>query len=76
MKKNVAAARGVIEPIIGVHRDDLINPLCGLKSGYPKMAFQNLVKRQSNWLEIGGLFFSATFAIIVQVIELNYYIVY
>lgn len=40
MKKNVAAARGVIEPIIGVHRDDLINPLCGLKSGYLKMAFK------------------------------------
>lgn len=38
MKKNAAAARGAIEPIIGVHRDDLINPSCGLKTVYPKMA--------------------------------------
>lgn len=44
MKKNVAATRGAIEPIIGVHRDDLINPLCGLKPGYPKNGFHNLIK--------------------------------
>lgn len=40
MKKNAAVDRGAIKPIIGVHHDDLINPLCGLKPGYPKMAFE------------------------------------
>lgn len=58
MKKNAAAARGAIEPIISVHRDDLINPLCVWPEiGLSQNGFQNLIKRQSNWLEIGGLFF-------------------
>lgn len=48
MKKNAAAVRGVIEPIIGVHHDDVINPLCGLKAGYPKMISEIEVKMIAN----------------------------
>lgn len=58
MKKNVAAAWGVIEPVIGVHRDDSINPLCGLgKLSYTKMAFKIwLSDNQIDW-KLGDYFF-------------------
>jgi len=61
MKKNAAVARGTIEPIIDVHRDDLINPLCGLKSSYPKMAFKIwLNDNQIDWKN-WRIIFSAMF---------------
>jgi hypothetical protein len=50
MKKNATVTRGVTGPIIAVHRDDLINPLCGLEPDYPKMAFGiSLNGKQIDW---------------------------
>lgn len=54
-------------PIIGIHRDDLINPLCvACETRLPENGPQNLIKRRWNWLwKLGGrIIFSAVFAII------------